>query len=88
MGKPLFMENRLGAFVVVVPKRRVTLFRRKPKTFWRARGRSAPQLLQCWINQRQIRFGIKSLLHRYRIDGNHYFQRRRYIRIEHVTPTR
>jgi hypothetical protein len=45
-------------------------------------------LLQSWIDQREIRFRIKTLLHRYRIDGDHYFQRWRYIRIENMAGTR
>ena len=45
-------------------------------------------LLQSWIDQREIRFRIKTLLHRYRIDGDHYFQRWRYIGIENMAGTR
>ena len=43
---------------------------------------------QAWINQRQICVRIKALLHRYRIDSDHYFQRRGYIRRENVTSLR
>src|SRR5439155_21629960 len=39
-------------------------------------------LLGSWINQRQIGFRIKTLLHRYWIDCDHYFQRRGHIRSE------
>src|ERR1700685_3114893 len=51
-----------------------------------------PRLLQSWINhcrinQGQIRFGIEPLLHRYRVDGDHHFQRRRYVRVENMAGT-
>src|SRR5258705_3462107 len=45
-------------------------------------------LLQSWINQRQIRCRIKPLLHRYRIDDDHYFQRRRHVCSENVAGSR
>src|SRR6202162_2186933 len=45
-------------------------------------------LLQSWINQRQTCFWIKPLLHRYRIDRDHDFERRRYDRIENVAGAR
>src|ERR1700745_1892599 len=48
----------------------------------------ASYLLQSRINQRQISCQIKPLLHRYWIDCNHYFQRRRYVRLENVTALR
>src|SRR5438552_12315057 len=36
-------------------------------------------LLRSRINQRQIRLRIKTLVHRYRIDCDHYFQRRGHV---------
>ncbi len=46
------------------------------------------RLLQCWINQPQIRFGIKALMHRYRVDRNNHFQRRRHVHVENMAGTR
>ena len=45
-------------------------------------------LFQRWVNQRQICFRIKPLLHRYRIDCDHDFQRRGHIRTEDMTAAR
>src|ERR1700722_12080876 len=41
-------------------------------------------LLQSWIDQRQISCRIKPLLQLDRIDRNHHFQRRGYIRIKNM----
>jgi hypothetical protein len=51
-------------------------------------SRHIAMLLQSWINQRQIRCWIKPLLHRYWIFCNHYFQRRRFVRLENMTALR
>src|SRR5216683_888592 len=45
-------------------------------------------VLQSRINQGQICLRIQPFLHRYRIDGDHHFQRWRYIRIENVAAAR
>ena len=46
------------------------------------------RLLQRRIDQGQIRFGIKALVHRYGVDRNHHFQGRRYVRVQNMAGAR
>ncbi len=56
--------------------------------FTENKKRATKLLLQSWIDQREIRFRIKTLLHRYRIDCDHYFQRRGHMRSENMAGLR
>src|SRR5258705_2434569 len=88
--KACSFENCCSKLAISSPvlKTRTKVFGSSSLCFHRMSLPLSKLLLRRGINQRQVRVRIQTLLHRYRIDSDHYFHCRRCKHSENMTSTR